>query len=78
MQKIEILICKNRIKEISYTWLHAQSREFDIWKIPDYNYIKNILDIPICNNHNKEILIFELTLPNITPPSFYLGFTVPL
>ena len=36
------------------------------------------IDIPICNNHNKEILIFELTLPNITPPSFYLGFTVPL
>ena len=27
-----------------------------IEKIPDYNYIKNI-DIPICNNHNKEILI---------------------
>ena len=27
-----------------------------IEKILGYNYIKNI-DIPICNNHNKEILI---------------------
>ena len=39
---------------------YKKSRKFDNWKIPDYNYIKNI-DIPICNNHNKKILICELT-----------------